>query len=263
MAEKILLVNPRKTTRKPTKRGKTKMAATKRRRTAAQKAATRKLVAYNRSRRKAPSRRRRKNPMTTPARPRRANAYRRAIASYTPNPRRRRRRASPTVRRAYSRRRRNPTGGKFLNRLMPNLITPALTAGTGAILMDIGWAYLPIPAQYKTGYAKGLTKAGGAIAMSFIAEKIPGVSRQTAQSLGVGALTVAFYNMAKLFIAQQMPDVKMDGMGYYNPGYPAGPMPSASSPGITQQPSMGLYVGNTKQPTGTRPTEMGYYANQY
>lgn len=228
---------------------------TRKRRSAAQRAATRKLVAYNKSRRKTVRRRRRKNPSAIA--PKRRTAYRRAVAAYAPNPRRRKRRKTSTMkrrRRTYSRRRRNPVRGGIVNKM----IMPAVTAAGGAIALDVIWGYLPENIKMKTGNMEYVAKAAGAVGMGWLAAKIPGVKRSTADALAVGALTVTFYNAARAFIAQSMPTLKMDGVGYYNPALPARMDSIAPT-------NMGLYVPGTANSgvnTGTvSPSqEMGYYA---
>lgn len=262
MAKKLLLINPSKppAKRRSTKRKKGMATRRKTRRTAAQRAATRKLVAFNRRRRRTtkarPTRRRRRNPSAIT--PKRRTAYRRAVAAYAPNPRRRRRRSSTMKRRrrTYTRRRRNPMGGGIINKM----VMPAVTAAAGAVALDVIWGYLPANFKTQTGAMEYVAKGAGAIGMGWLASQVPGVRKSTADALAVGALTVTFYNAARAFIAQSMPTLKMDGMGYYNPALPARmDMPAPKS-------NMGLYVpGGSTVPSGVNTgqvsPEMGYYAN--
>ena len=232
--------------------------ARRRHRSAAQKAATRRLVALNRARRRSsnPVRRRRRarrrNPIT------KAAAYR-TMSSMTgraANPVRRRRRRkvyASNPRRVHRRRRRRnplslPRGGKIMG-----LIGPAATAASGAVLLDILMAYLTpyLPAQVNAGAVRVLTKAAGAVGLSMLASKF--LSPSTGRAMGVGALTVVFYDLAKQLITQVAPAVKMDGMGYYSPAYPAG----------GYMDGVGVYVG----PGGTARSGlpnmggMGEYVN--
>lgn len=230
----------------------------KTRRTAAQRAATRKLVAYNKRRRvtkSRPTRKRRRNPSAIT--PKRRTAYRRAVAAYAPNPRRRRRKSTTMrKRRSYSRRRRNPMGGGIINKM----VMPAVTAAAGAVALDVIWGYLPANIKGQTGNMEYVAKGLGAVGMGWIASQVPGIRKSTADSLAVGALTVTFYNAARNFLARSMPQLKMDGMGYYNPALPARmEMPPATN-------NMGLYVpGGSAVPSGVNTgqvsPEMGYYAN--
>lgn len=208
---------------------------TRTRRTAAQKAATRKLVAFNRSRRRktaAPARRRRRNPVqrvaSAPVRRRR-------------NPIRRRRR-NPIAARIV-RRRRNPVRRGMLNAVM-NQTFSALTAAAGGVALDILWAKTPLPAELRKGYLEPLAKGFGAIAMAWIAGKV--INKSTANQLGAGALTTVAYKAMLDFVDKQAPDLlktsntvglyvsggapnmglyvsgNTPGLGYYNPAVPVG-----------------------------------------
>lgn len=274
MGQKVLLINP---SPRPTRRR-------KKPRTAAQKRATAKMLAANKKRRAAT--RRRKNPSTrtttkrkTTMKKRRTAAQRAATRKMIAANKRRRRR--PTARRRPARRRRNPisrtaafrtvrTGGASsraarrrnpvrrrrarrrnpIRRGMVNrVVMPAVTAATGALALDVAWAYLPLPPQLRTGPFKYLAKAGGALGLAWLAEMV--VKRQTAEALGVGALTVVIHQMARDLIAQNMPTLRMDGLGYYNAGLPVG----------GQEANMGLYVGNQSPGMPAGDGGMGLYTD--
>lgn len=157
-------------------------------------------------------RRTRRNPVA--AAPRRV-ARRRSVA----NPRRHRRRV-----------RRNPIGGKFrLNRIVPDLLMPAAIGAVGAIGNDALFTYLPLPVALKTpGVARYATKGATAVLLTFVASMV--VKRQTAVQMGVGALTTLTAEIARNFMAQNVPALApaaVEGMGlytmgYYNPALPAG-----------------------------------------
>ena len=152
--QELLLVNPRKRTRKT--------------RSAAQRAATRKLVALNKARRKnpAPARRRRRAAPKAPA-----------VMS---NPRRRTRTIVKTVR---SRRRRNPsTRGN-----MTGMFQTALMSAAGAVTVNAAYNYLPIPATLKVGYTGYAVKAGLAMALGLFGKKFLG---SRAVKMAEGSLTV-------------------------------------------------------------------------
>ena len=248
MAERILLINPIQKTgasrriNSNVKKGVTKMARkTRKRRSAAQIAATRKLVALNKRRGKTKRRRsRRRNPVS--------------LARSIPRAPARRRRRNPIRRQAYRAtsariRRRNPVRRGIVD----TTIIPAATATMGALGLDIAWAYLPIPDTVKVGPMKYLAKAGGAIGLSYLAGMA--VSKKTAETLGVGALTVVMHQAAREFISRTMPTLAMDGMGYYPPssmGYYNPALPA----GETSSGNMGYYPN-------TPSAEMGYYAQQY
>jgi hypothetical protein len=273
MGERVLLVNPIKRKRaakkpakkravgytvgnapvrrrklNPIKRG-PKMA---KRRTAAQRRATAKLVAFNRSRRRLsnPARKRRRlrrNPVS------KAAAYRAVPTIARANPVRRRRRrlgSSTSVRRVRRRVRRNPLPS--MGGVMSSIVTPAVFAAAGALALDIGFGYLPIPANLKTGPLNLVTKAAGAVVLSMLAGKVVGKSK--GQLMGVGALTVVMHDAAKAFIAGAMPTLKMDGLGYYSAGYPVG--------GYESQ-GMGVYLGAGGARSSGLPNMngMGEYVN--
>lgn len=233
MVGRILLVNPVGKRRK-TKSAKSLLAGRKRvgssrkknpirkskvkimkRRSAAQRAATKRLVALNKGRRKNPIRRKRRSVARTVA----------AVSHHV----RRRRRNPISVRRtrSHSRRRRNPIqmGG-----LVNSLLMPALTASTGALLLDILWAKLPIPGNLKSGSLQYVSKAVGAVGLAVIAEKTKVVNRQTANALGVGALTVVLHDALRGVIKSMVPSLGLGeyvgeyvgGLGYINAGWPAG-----------------------------------------
>lgn len=228
---------------------------TRKRRTPAQKAATRKLVAMNKRRGKpakrrsparaaTPAKRRRRNPIAAPAKRRRAYSA-----------------SAPAVRR----RRRNPIKARGI---MNTMITPAITAAGGALALDIAWAYAPIPENLKVGNLKHVAKAAGAVGMAMLAGQV--VKQKTAEAMGVGALTVVFHDALKEIINTNMPALKMDGMGYYNAGQPAGTLDYSTgnndmayyaAPGNNNN-AMGYYAGggNTGTPESGYNNAMGYYA---
>ncbi len=200
----LLLINPKKRTRK---------MAVRKRRSAAQKAATRKLVALNRRRRKSPTRRkRRSNPRARPA-----------MKTYVTNPRRRRR--APTKRRSVRRRRSNPAQRMTMAGLMNRNVMPAFQGGAGALGLDIIWGYMPIPVNLKTGMLRHVIKGAGAIAMGWIAGNF--VKPATATQLATGALTVVMHSAMRETVAQFAPNIPLgeyvEGMGYYNAGEIASP----------------------------------------
>lgn len=200
------------------------------RRSAAQRAATKRLVAFNKRRKSNPIRRRR----------RRAG---RALVTAAPRRSvRRRRNPISSVRRRISRRRhRNPIAMKGL---LHSLVMPALTASTGALLLDVLWSKLPIPANLKAGSLQYVTKGVGAVALSMLAEKSKLVNRQTAEAMGVGALTVVFHDalrgVLKNFVPQLGFSEYVNGLGYINAGWPAGTLDAPN----TAAASMGEYVGS-------------------
>lgn len=207
----------------------------KKRRTAAQRAATKKLIAFNRRRARGGVKRKR-----NPARRTAYKGVRRATTT---------RRRAPARRRATAvRRRRNPikrTG------VVNGIVMPAVTAASGALALDIAWAYLPLPAQVKSGNLKYAAKALGAIGLSMAAGMV--VKKKTADAMGIGALTVVAHQLARDLLSKAAPTLKMDGMGYYSPGLPVG----------APESDMGLYVNGMPQGNQGREQNMGLYINGY
>ncbi len=230
----------------------------KQRRSAAQRAATKKLVTFNRTRGRAPAKRkRRRNPVAT----RRRRAYRATPLAAAPAPRRRRRAPARVINRVRRRRRNQaPTARNIMNKM----VMPAVQAATGAIALDMAWANLPIPINLKAGPMKHVAKGLGAVAISWLGGMLP-IKQSTADTMAMGALTVVTYNWAREMMAEFAPQVVLDGtgyypgnnagnnMGFYNPALPAG---GYEGPGLAYYPP-----GNQAVPQNA---EMGYYAeNSY
>ncbi len=187
MAE-MLLINPRRRrARKARKAG----------RSAAQRAATRRLVAMNRSRRRA----RRSNP---------------APAVVAMNPRRRRmsRRRSNPVR--MIRRRRNPAMlGGFSFRSVIGAMQEALIQGGGAVAMDLLHGqinrFLPAMLQRTPGQV-GLGDVVKASITVLIGTALRGPTRGLSMKAATGSLTVQAYDIVKNLLPSTMQ------LGYMTPG---------------------------------------------
>lgn len=193
MAE-MLLINPRRRrARKARKAG----------RSAAQRAATRRLVAMNRSRRRA----RRSNP---------------APAVVAMNPRRRRmsRRRSNPVR--MIRRRRNPAMlGGFSFRSVIGAMQEALIQGGGAVAMDLLYGqinrFLPdnlkvLPDNERIGPRIGLGEVLKASLTVLIGTALKGPTRGLSMKAATGSLTVQAYGIARSLLPSTMQ------LGYMTPG---------------------------------------------
>lgn len=146
------------------------------------------------------------------ARRRRAAPARRRTTT-TP---RRRRRAAP--RRSY-RRRSNPI---LVRGIIDRQLIPAAIGGGGAVLNDVLFNYLPLPAMLKAGMFRHAAKAGLAIVLGIVASKV--VKKTTADQIGSGALTVVGYNVVREAVAKFAPNIQMGeyldpGLGYTGAGY--------------------------------------------
>lgn len=133
----------------------------------------------------------------------------------------RRRRHNPIsmsgIRRRVSRRT-SQAGG-----VMGHIVMPAFTAAAGALMLDVAWANLPLPAVVKTGNMQYLAKAAGAVALVSLAHKVTKNKKQ-AEALGIGALTVLMHDMARNVLKKSVPGLHLgeyvgtgDMLDYNNP----------------------------------------------
>lgn len=196
--EELLLVNPRKRRAK----------SPKRRRTAAQRRATAKMIAANRSRR-------RSNPVSALANPRKRRTRRRNPVAA--NPRRTRR---------Y---RRNPIGGNITN-----MLTASVQGAAGAMVVNAAYNFLPLPDMLKTGVMSSVTKGALAVGLGMFGGKVlPG---RVAAEMAKGALTVTMYDALKGVV-----DGVVSGLGYYTGGMTF-PDVAALSVARTPAPQLSEYV---------------------
>ena len=214
----LFVVNPspRKHRGGSTKRRKVAPMATRRRR---RRATTRRrgVALFSRN----PIRRRRTRRRVAYARNPIRRRRRRSVAMYR-NPAPRRRRRSHSMRRY----RRNPS----VRREAVNfgkLIIPAAGIGLGAVGAEIIMGYLPIPANFKTGVMRHVTKGAVGIAAGMLIGKVLRQKR-LGNYIALGAVVIAVHDGVKEFIANSMPSVHMGqyvprfrgslgGMGYTNP----------------------------------------------
>ena len=160
----------------------------KKQRSAAQRAATRKLVAMNKGKRKTvkvkSKSKRRSNPV-------KALTYHRVHS----------------VTRHHKRRRRNPIVSKLgLGGIADLGIKSAIAAG-GALTLDLVFGYLPIPAGIKQGPMRHVVKGVGAIALGMLAGMV--ISKDKANALATGAMTVVLYNAARETLANVAPQIML------------------------------------------------------
>lgn len=179
------------------------------------------------------------------AKPRRRAARQVAIFRQNPAPKRRRaaRVAAPKRRRSFKR---NPSGRSLVGVMgLGKMILPAMGVGGGAVGSEILMGYLPIPAAWKTGVMRHVTKGAVGIAAGwglahFLKQKKLGFY------VMAGAVVIATHDAIKEFIAAKMPSLEtaafgqyitplpsqFGGMGYVNPartvrmGQYQGPIPS-------------------------------------
>lgn len=168
------------------------------------------LATRRRSRRRAPTQVAvfNRNPLGVRRRRRRRAHHRRAAPTFRMNP-------APRRRHRLRRYRRNPTHAAGHLRIA-SLIMPAAAIGLGAIGSELAMGYLPIPANFKTGIMRHLTK--GAVSLAAGAALAQFVNRKVGESFALGGLTIAFHDAFKDAIIQFMPTAQFGGMGYYSPG---------------------------------------------
>ncbi len=116
-------------------------------------------------------------------------------------------------RRAIATRRREPVG--MLDGIWDNTLRPAAVGTAGAMVMELGMGYLPIPEELRSGVAGFAVRALIAVGLG-LGARAAGFDRAGSE-LAVGALTVAAATEAKDMVATHMPSVKLGSMGYFSP----------------------------------------------
>lgn len=150
-----------------------------------------------------------------PKRRRKAATRQVAVFRANPAPKRRKRRAVATMGAAPRRRRfkRNPIGGMGLKGL-GSLIMPAAGIGGGAVVSEIVMGYLPIPANFKSGILRHITKGAVGIGAGLAISKIF-KQKKLGLYVAAGAVVIATHDAIKEFIASRLPMVEQSGFGQY------------------------------------------------
>lgn len=120
----------------------------------------------------------------------------------------RRRRSNPVTslkKRVHHRRRRNPVGAKL--HLMTEVKSAAIGAA-GALVLDFAFAYVPLPANLKTGNIRALAKVGVSFALGLIAGKV-GVSKPMVRQMVQGAMTSTIHDAARGVLAKNYPQLNL------------------------------------------------------
>ena len=183
---------------------------------------------------------------------------------------RRRRNPAATKTRSYKRRS-NP---KFsFKGIVDNQVMPALVGGGGAVLNDLIVNFVPfIPAEFRSGWMRHLTKAVGAIAISFLGGMF--LDKKTADQLGAGAMTVVGYNVVRDLAAQFAPNIPLGeylspvgeyldpALGYYGAGLDPSTIPGAGLEVAGQFTRGSPYMGTSDEldawPTGSSYEDIQY-----
>ena len=143
------------------------------------------------------------------AAPRRRRATRQ-VAIFRSNPRPRRR----VGRRTY---RRNPIGGV---KGIGKMLVPAMGVGAGAVGAEILMGYLPIPADFKTGVLRHITKGAIGIAAGFVLAKVL-KQKVLGAYVAAGAVVIATHDAIKEFVANRLTMLPTTGFGQYVPALPS------------------------------------------
>lgn len=186
----LLLINP-------IKKGKTIM---KKRRTAAQKAATKRMLAANRARRGTGAKRTAKRRKTGTSVSVRSNPV--GLARVAKR------------RSVRSARRRNPIASLSVSGIK-GMVKEGVLGGAGALLVNTASNYLPVPAALKMGMGKSAIRAVLAVALGVVGGKV--LPRGIAQSMAVGALTVAAHDMMLAAASKAAPSLLLGDIAFYDP----------------------------------------------
>lgn len=167
-------------------------------------------------------------------RARRARAKRTTVVvRANPIRRRRRYRLNPSShRRRRHSYRRNPVhsvraslGGVDIG----TLLIPGIFIGGGAVGAEVVAGYLPVPANWKTGYMKYVMKAGIGIGAGIVLAKFLR-QRKIGEYMALGAIVTSAHDAIKDALTTTLPSVKMGmytgvphgGLGYASPAMLAG-----------------------------------------
>lgn len=166
-------------------------------------------------------------------------ANRRRGGSRRKTPARRKKRRNPVGKYVRPARRRNPRRRlPTVQGIIDRQVIPAAVGGVGAVANDIIVNMLPLPANFKVGWFRHLSKAIGAVAIGYLGGMV--LSKRTADQLGAGAMTVVGYNVVRDLAAQFAPQLQLGeyldptmgeyldpALGYYGAGMDPTTVPGA------------------------------------
>ncbi len=89
--------------------------------------------------------------------------------------------------------------------IIGNYLIPAGIGGAGALALDIGLSYVPLPTMLQTGIPNAAVKVAGALALGFVGGKVLG--RDKGKAITAGALTIVAYNLMRKLVQQYAPSV--------------------------------------------------------
>jgi hypothetical protein len=184
---------------------------------------------------------------------RRSGGARKTAVGYTVGSRRIRRRKLNPIGRRRRRYSRNPISARGIF----GHLVPAAYGAAGAVALNLGLSYLPLPDSLKTGWARHGVRLAGAFAVGYAAKKFLG---NKGQAVAAGALTVAMYDLFKEVINMAAPaigtrlgefeDVSLADDGFIDPASPVrglsaylqGDMDDQSDGSADGSEAMGAYL---------------------
>ncbi len=224
----LFVINP--SPRKGAKKGKT-MARKRRRTSVRRRRTTTRVATFARN----PIRRRRRR--------------RASVSTFARNPIRRRRRVS------VKRYRRNPSARRALGGVskLSGMVMPAVAIGAGAVAAEVAMGYLPIPAQFKTGVMRHVTKGGVGVVGGLIIGKLF-KQPKLGKFFAAGAIAIATHDAIKEALAARMPSLKFGGMGAYLPRSAVqGSLGYYNPAGVVDYSAMGEYMPRFSTSLGGTP----------
>jgi hypothetical protein len=101
---------------------------------------------------------------------------------------------------------------------------PAAIGALGALAVDVGWGYLPIPPSLKVGPLAVVTRAGAAVGIGIVAGMIGG--KKFGREAMLGALTVTAFDVVKGVLKNNtsLP------LSFYGGGSPLTALPYGAAP---------------------------------
>lgn len=166
----------------------------------------------------------------------RAKSTSRQVAIFRANPApKRRRRAAPAKAAVKRRFKRNPSGRGMMR--ASAMIVPAMGVGLGAVGTELIMGYLPIPAGWKMGVMRQVTKGAVGVAAGYVLSKFL-KQKKLGGYVMAGAVVIATHDAIKELIASRMPGVNTSGFGQY-----MDPLPSQfGGMGYLNPAQLGQYV---------------------
>lgn len=134
----------------------------------------------------------------------------------------------------------------------------AVPGAIGALALDVALAFVPVPANWKSGMLGYVTKGVGAIALGYLGGMV-GLKGSTAAKLTEGALTVMLHGALKQGVARFAPQVPLSAypdemLGYagsgWNPNYDDGTMGVYVDQAAPQGETVGEYAYDSAAESG-------------